>query len=153
METLAFWIILSRLADASVILFFSAVVITLLLINHKWLYVKRFFLAILGAGITVELLKVTTRVPRLPNGLIETSTYAFPSGHAATASVFYGLLGIWLTRFSGRKVYQYAGVALSLLIAYSRLALNVHTPFQVITGLLIGWLFVWGVYEMERQHT
>jgi undecaprenyl-diphosphatase len=80
------------------------------------------------------------------------SFYSFPSGHATVAVGFYGALTLILAyRMRGLARWTVAafGVALVLLIGFSRLYLGVHYPTDVLAGFLAAplWLvFVGGVY-------
>ncbi|MCA1728870.1 MAG: phosphatase PAP2 family protein [Actinobacteria bacterium] len=89
------------------------------------------------------------------------SFYSFPSGHATIAVGFYGaltLLVAWRLRGLRRWTVAVAGVALVLLIGFSRLYLGVHYPTDVLAGFLaaplwvsfIGlWYFLWRTF---RRH-
>lgn len=65
---------------------------------------------------------------------ISATGYSFPSGHTQNAATLYGCL--W-ARFGGavRRVL----LAVTLLVALSRLYLGVHTPADVGASLLLGW--------------
>lgn len=72
--------------------------------------------------------------------------FAFPSGHAANATLLYGAL-VWLLvwrQFPGvpRLPSALAGAAAVLLVALSRLVLGAHHLSDVIAGMLVGlgWL-------------
>jgi membrane-associated phospholipid phosphatase len=61
-------------------------------------------------------------------------SYSFPSGHALTAVVVFGLLAaIW-----GRRIGYIAAAVLALAIGASRVVLNVHYPSDVAAGFLLG---------------
>ena len=150
MEVNPIWILLTRLADTSVIMFFSGVVVLFFLFKGHLRVIGRFLLVLLGTQLVVQLLKISTKVPRPDIGLVEAVGYAFPSGHAATAVAFYGFLGLWLSRKMDNWWFFYILAGLSFLIGVSRIALGVHTLFQVAVGWLIGWLFVWGVEEYRK---
>jgi undecaprenyl-diphosphatase len=67
------------------------------------------------------------------------SFYSFPSGHATIAVGFYGtltLLVAWRLRGFRRWAVVLVGVALVLLIGFSRLYLGVHYPTDVLAGFL-----------------
>lgn len=78
------------------------------------------------------------------SGYVE-SSYSFPSGHATMAVGFYGtltLLVAWRLKGLRRWGVVAAGVALVLLIGFSRLYLGVHYPTDVIAGFLAAPLWV-----------
>ncbi len=97
-----------------------------------------------------------TRPDILP--LIEKTTESFPSGHAASATIFYGLLGfslILLTRTLWKRIV--IGFLTSLLIGFilmSRIYLGVHFPSDVIAGFLYGLAVIFisiGVYQFAHR--
>lgn len=62
------------------------------------------------------------------------SGYSFPSGHTLTACITLGGLAICL-----KKKWAYAGaLVLTLLVAFSRMYLGVHTLLDVGVGFLLG---------------
>ena len=86
---------------------------------------------------------------RPPDPLIAPlQNFSFPSGHATSAFIFYGLLAylIWKTDLNRTYKYLIATVLIifSLLIGFSRVYLRVHYPSDVVAGFCIGfsWLVV-----------
>ena len=90
--------------------------------------------------------------PELFDAGYEASFYSFPSGHATVAVGFYGALTLILAyrlRGYARWIVVILGVALVLLIGFSRLYLGVHYPTDVLAGFLAAplWLvFVGAAY-------
>jgi len=83
--------------------------------------------------------------PELFDSGYTASFYSFPSGHATIAVGFYGtltLLVAWRLRGFWRWAVAAAGVALVLLIGFSRLYLGVHYPTDVLAGFLAAPLWV-----------
>jgi membrane-associated phospholipid phosphatase len=79
---------------------------------------------------------------------------SFPSGHSVTAAVFFGVLAY----FAQRTGWRLSLILLATLAGFSRVAVGVHWPIDVLAGLaggavaaLIGlWLArrsLWGVYD------
>ncbi|BDP42293.1 phosphatase PAP2 family protein [Deinococcus aetherius] len=60
-----------------------------------------------------------------------------PSGHAQMAATLWGGIAAQV----GRRGMWILALVLIALIAYSRIALNVHYPIDVIVGLLLGAVF------------
>ena len=65
--------------------------------------------------------------------------YSFPSGHTMTFTPIYG----GLIAFTKNKLVRFVCVALILVTAFSRNYLGVHTPQDVIVGILLGVLSVY----------
>ena len=71
--------------------------------------------------------------------------YSFPSGHATIAVSFYGtltLLVAWRLKALWRWAVAVTGVALVLLIGFSRLYLGIHYPTDILAGFLAAPLWV-----------
>ena len=73
--------------------------------------------------------------------------YSFPSGHSAMSS---SVLGGVAYLFRKYKALCIALICLILLIGFSRLWLGVHSPQDVICGLLIGFVLVFAVNPLIR---
>lgn len=110
----------------------------------------RFLIALLLTTGIVGLLKIIFRVERPKDAAFVIKSFSFPSGH--TAGVTFLAIGI-LYLLSQVVSYPYLlgiGIALTpfvLLVAWSRIALRVHTRFQVFAGFVLGlliplWVFL-----------
>jgi membrane-associated phospholipid phosphatase len=92
----------------------------------------------------VHLLKITFKVPRPDTALVELNSYAFPSGHAAGAAFMVTTIYLYLLVHLRPKL-RFGLTALFLLIAviiaWSRVALHVHTLDQIAVGFGIGILW------------
>jgi len=107
----------------------------------------RLAFACLTSAILNTALKEVFRVPR-PVGRegirslrLETATgYSFPSGHSQQAASLWTSLMLYYRK----KALVIPGILAMLLVGLSRLYLGVHTPADVIGGLIIGagWTFV-----------
>lgn len=140
----------------------STFAVLVVLVSALLIFKKRtregiaFALGAAGMGLTVWVLKTWLQVPRPEGALLETDTYAFPSGHA-TASMFLATIAL-LYIFRLKNPFQRYGLAvavagLALSIGASRVVYVVHTPLQVIAGFAIG--MVWGLvsYALMRGVT
>lgn len=109
-----------------------------------------------GSIVLTTVLKVVFKRarPELFDSGYEASFYSFPSGHATVAVGFYGMLTVILAyRLEGlaRWAVVASGIAVVLLIGFSRLYLGVHYPTDIIAGYLAAllWLVcVGGVYAL-----
>jgi len=121
--------------------------------------IKRAFeIAAIGLGgfLVNYLMKLSFHRIRPPHPLIgPLNNFSFPSGHATSAFIFYGLLAylIWKTDLPNSLKYIMATLLLlfSLLIGFSRVYLRVHYPSDVAAGFCVGfaWLLL-AVYLMEK---
>ena len=86
--------------------------------------------------------------------------YSFPSGHAFSAVVVYGLIAYWLSRKADMKrriLIWTAAVILMAIVGVSRVYLGQHYPTDVIGGYFAGSCWLWGcttwLTMLHRSHT
>ena len=72
--------------------------------------------------------------------------YSFPSGHAMGSMVFYGLIALW----TQKPWLKWSMLALIFFIGLSRSYLGVHYPHDVITGWVMGIIYLWGWLKLQR---
>ncbi len=110
-----------------------------------------FMIGTTGACLTCEGMKhlVNRNRPEVAQmrleGIKAPTSPSFPSGHTFSAAALYPGIAFILMRFSSSLVLKVAlpflGVALALLVAYTRIYLGVHFFSDVIAGLLGGFAF------------
>lgn len=95
-----------------------------------------------------------TMVPTVLAPIIELAvdfdTGSFPSGHAIAATVFYGLLVVDVRVSTFRRRLSVAAGLLST-IAFTRVALGVHYPGDVVGGVVIGVAFLGGMLFVRER--
>lgn len=77
--------------------------------------------------------------------------YSFPSGHTQNTTT---LWIFFMLQFRRRWLYI-TGVLMIFLVGISRLYLGVHTPLDVMGGIIIGtvWVLVWNsVFNQSKNH-
>jgi membrane-associated phospholipid phosphatase len=118
-----------------------------LAVGAHWRCLLAFWFAVSGTQITTYVGKQLISRPR-PGTLSDlmSSSSSFPSAHAASAMVIWGMVGYVIGRnHQGLpRISVYATGVIILLVATSLIFRNVHYPTDVAAGLLIGlfWLLV-----------
>ncbi len=143
-----FFLWITLLGKWQIVLSFVVVVISILWMWHKRLYILPLLLTIAGAEIFTTISKIIFHRPRPELAIYVEHSFSFPSGHATIAVAFYGFLTYILIRnFVRWKIKVnvfFAGLAIILLIGFSRLYLGVHYVSDVWGGYLVGtlWLII-----------
>jgi undecaprenyl-diphosphatase len=111
----------------------------------------------LGGFVVNYFMKLSFHRLRPPHPLIKPlDNFSFPSGHATSGFIFYGLLAylVWKTNMSKllRCIIAIGLITFSLLIGFSRIYLRVHYPSDVGAGFCIGfaWLIL-TIWLFERR--
>lgn len=126
-----------------------------------WCYDKRqgYYLLTVGLLGTVvnQFLKMLFRVPRpwvkdqnfspIESAKGAATGYSFPSGHTQISVGLYGGMARW----NGQKWLRIFGIAMCVLIPFSRMYLGVHTPADVFTSVAIALLLVFGLYPVFKK--
>lgn len=117
-----------------------------LLLRRRW--PEAVILAIAGVGgisLNYVLKDAFARArPELWQRIVDVRYYSFPSGHAMTSIVVYGLIGYLLaSRFRGQSGWIISLTALLVtIIGLSRLYLGVHWPTDIIAGYAAGLIWL-----------
>ena len=123
--------------------------VTIAVAGYFWLERNRgaalfVVLAVAGGAALAIVLKFGFARPRpeLVSLIVDETSFAFPSGHAAMATITYLTLGVLLAQSQERwsiKLYL-LGVALfiAFLVGVSRVYLGVHWPTDVLAGWCVG---------------
>jgi membrane-associated phospholipid phosphatase len=85
--------------------------------------------------------------PHFDDPLLTLTTYSFPSGHTASATVFYAFLCVFLLAQPSARPWRGAivatAVAMVLLVGLSRIYLGAHYVTDVLGAIVEGMLWVW----------
>ena len=151
--------------DTNTLLVFSLVVAVVLFAKHY----RRDSMLLLGAmagdAVIVAVFKTVIMSPRPLNALIPETGYSFPSGHVAGSVVFFGVLTYFVWKhWASVKVKTTTGglyVAITALVGFDRVYLNVHWFSDVVGGFLIGlfwlgfsiWIFAYLMSNPRFQKT
>lgn len=116
-------------------------------------------LALGGSMFLIGVLKLVVGRERPADGLVATTSAAYPSGHAARAAVVCGLL-VWAWHRTVdqpvlRAVLVVVTVVLAAAMAASRVYLGVHLPSDVLVGVVIGGVWTAAVLRFtapDEQH-
>ncbi len=141
-------LVITNIGGTACMVTLSILVFAFLAYKKRWRHALLFSVSMAGALILELLLKILVHRQRPENSLVQTSGYAFPSGHATVALVFFSLL-IYLFKDDIKKellkhVFIISSIFLALLIGFSRIYLNVHWLTDVIGGFALGlfWLML-----------
>lgn len=136
----------------------SMTIISLILSAYIWIkFSKRdgIFIAftMLISGAFIYVLKDFIQRARPVDALISESSFAFPSGHAVTAVVFFGLL-IYLAFKEKSKVktrISLISASMIVFICFTRLYLNVHWLTDVVGGVALGIFILTGCILLKER--
>lgn len=127
-------------------------ILTLFLVTagkKNWRRVAIALLAFSLFRLVGEIVKEGVAVPRIcwQNGVKTLipcpDSFSFPSGHALGAA----MLATAVSLIHRRKLIIVAIWGLALLIAVSRIAVGVHSPVDVIGGLIMGTVTGWIIWK------
>ena len=135
----------TELGDAAVLLSVTAIAILILLVRRELRAASLLAVITLSGRLLVELQKdwIGTLRPEDQPHLVAAQSYAFPSGHAANATLVWLCLALLLPSSRRARLFAiWAAVWLALLVGLSRVMLGVHWPSDVIGGWAFGlfWL-------------
>lgn len=138
------WLLLTRLGEAQILLPLALMTLASLLWRSRGLSARPValsWLALFGAAIAIT---TASKIAFMGWGVGWAALdFTGVSGHSMFASAVYPVVaGTLASRWSPGKRYAAigAGYALALLVGLSRLAIHVHSPSEVVAGLMLGGL-------------
>lgn len=149
-ELVSIFLWVTLLGKSLIVIVLALMATIVLWLWRKREYVLPLWLAIIGSQIVTFIGKLSLHRTR-PEGLVPVyieNSYSFPSGHATIAVAFYGFLIYILWRNTKSWAYKinilFAGLVLIAAIGFSRLYLGVHFLSDVLSGYLLGllWLII-----------
>ena len=141
---------ITLLGGHTVLLPANIILISAFLFNKR----KRFWtwkilaIAITGVAVLFSLKGILERQRPLVPLITQAHGYSFPSGHAFSSCVFYGMLAYIAHRSIKNRLLKYFVIALLvaviIMVGYSRVYLRVHYATDVIAGWALGiiWLLL-----------
>ncbi len=142
----------------------DVLVVLILLARREFLLAAVFAGTLIAVTIGIDLAKDLVVRPRPADPLVHATGYSYPSGHACSSIVSYGLLAMIALRSDLspriRRWLVFGVVVLVALIGCSRVALGVHYPTDVVGGWLggaavlcgvTGVMLVWSARGRDRQ--
>jgi len=120
----------------------ASVAAVVLAVRRKWMEFWALLAGTVLIAVFVPAIKDWTARPRPPDPLVAASGYAFPSGHAAQATLYSWLAITMALRvvpgITRRSLVIAAGIVLTALIGLSRVYLRVHWLSDVSAGWALG---------------
>ncbi|UPT76782.1 phosphatase PAP2 family protein [Sulfurovum sp. XGS-02] len=149
-----FMVTLTHFNGAMGIFIFSLCMI-LFLIYKRWYNDLLFYiLSVSGANIAYIAIKLIVQRARPSSELLSIATSSFPSGHAtmatAMALALYFILAKRVNTIALRSLLLISCIVWPLIIAFSRVYLDVHWFSDVITGIGLGVFWVTLVELINR---
>lgn len=136
-------------------IFIFSLVMMLFLIYKRWYNDLLFyFFSVLGANIAYISIKMIVQRDRPSSDILSITTYAFPSGHATMATAMalavYLILVKRVHSIALRSVLWTSCIVWPLIIAFSRVYLDVHWLSDVVAGIGLGVFWVTMIVLIQR---
>jgi undecaprenyl-diphosphatase len=138
---------LTHVGDSIVVVPVSIVVFIALLVRRHWQLAVAWAVTLVGTATINHALKAWFQRarPLHDHGFIVENSYSFPSGHASSSMVFYGMLAYILLVLCPPRLHRpivVAAVAMITLVGISRILLQVHYFSDVMAGYATGLAWV-----------
>ena len=154
-EEIAFYArLVTDLGGAAMLLILTGFGAGFLLVRRRWRAALLLLAITLSGRLLVGLQKdLTARIrPQEFEHLVPVQSLAFPSGHAANATLVFLSLALLLPRTPRARAYAvWAAVWLALLVGATRVVLGVHWPSDVIGGWSFGLFWTLLLLRLSGQ--
>ncbi len=128
------------------VIFFSLIILSILIYNKWFRDIQFYIISVIGASIAYTSIKYSIQRIRPSLEIVDIAGYAFPSGHTtvatATSLAVYFIFIKKLKHKTLRILLVLICIAWPLMIAVSRVYLDVHWLSDVIAGLGLGVFWV-----------
>lgn len=128
-----------------------ALVVVALLVADRRPDALLFFVTVIVAMVGNRLLKELVARPRpdVRPSPESTSTFAFPSGHAANTLALAGAVYL-IAPVTWRRPVLVIGAVAVVLVGFSRVAISVHYPSDILASWM--WVGAWLTFQWRRHH-
>lgn len=147
--------IITLLGEWWLVLGITALITVIFLAKKKMLYAFILWLIVLGTTADTFILKTIIHRQRPFDGMINETSFSFPSAHGALAIALYGFMVYIFWQKAKNKTAKIIIIGASaifiFLIGFSRLYLGAHYLSDVLGGYILGslWLAL-GIYILKR---
>lgn len=158
--TLDVFATITHIGDRNFTIGVGIVVALFFIVRRWWLHLVVWALATGVGGLLVSVLKdqFQRARPLHEHSLTDTTSWSFPSGHAAGAVFVYGMLGYLVLRHAPTAWHipiAFATLTLIVFVGFSRVILHVHYLSDVLAGFAVAgaWIGLWiAAFEVARRH-
>lgn len=139
-----FFVLISKIGGQQIMVIFSVLISIIVFFYNKEKILAGFlFFNYMATMTIVIILKNLIEKPRSSLALVYENSYAFPSGHVASAMTTF-LIIFYLSRFIKNNFWKnfsrLLGITWLLLIIIARLYLKVHDIYDVIGAIMVSSL-------------
>lgn len=149
-----FMVALTNFNGAMGIFIFSLFMMLFLIYKRWYNDLLFYFFSVLGANIAYISIKMIVQRDRPSSDILSIATYSFPSGHATMATAMalavYVILAKRVHSITLRSVLWTGCIVWPLIIAFSRVYLDVHWLSDVVAGIGLGVFWVTMIVLIQR---
>jgi len=152
--------VITNCASATVLPIAFGAIVLFYLFRKNWNRAIEVAAIGIGGFLINYFMKLFFHRPRPTDPLIgPLKNFSYPSGHATSGFIFYGLLVYLVWKINMPKPYKWLTASIlilfSLLIGFSRIYLRVHYASDVVAGFCIGFawlaLSIWLIEQIRKN--